>query len=80
MIDSHILCTPAIGDIDADGHEELVVAASYFFDRDYYDAPVKLLTEQLLDGLSPSHPRVRLQLLPSCFFGLSRVDGHQLLH
>ena len=42
LIDSHILCTPAIGDIDGDGHEELVVAASYFFDRDYYDAPVSL--------------------------------------
>lgn len=23
-IDPHVLCTPAIGDIDADGHEELV--------------------------------------------------------
>lgn len=39
-IDSHILCTPAIGDIDGDGHDELVVAASYFYDQEYYDRPV----------------------------------------
>lgn len=43
-IDSHILCTPVIGDIDGDGREELVVAATYFFDREYYDRPVSLLT------------------------------------
>ena len=42
LIDAHILCTPSIGDIDADGHDELVVAASYFFDREYYDDPVRL--------------------------------------
>jgi hypothetical protein len=48
-IDSHIMCTPAIGDIDGDGQEELVVAASYFFDREYYDQPVSFLpTEQYL--------------------------------
>ena len=41
LIDAHILCTPSIGDIDADGHDELVVAASYFFDREYYDDPVR---------------------------------------
>lgn len=41
FIDSHILCTPAIGDIDGDGRDELVVGASYFFDRDYYDTPVR---------------------------------------
>ena len=36
-IDAHILCTPVIADIDKDGVDELVVAASYFFDREYYD-------------------------------------------
>ena len=39
-IDSHILCTPAIADIDGDGREEIVIAATYFFDNEYYDKPV----------------------------------------
>lgn len=37
FIDAHILTTPAIADIDQDGHEDLVVAVSYFFDREYYE-------------------------------------------
>ena len=32
-IDPHILCTPAIADLDRDNQMELVVAVSYFFDR-----------------------------------------------
>lgn len=36
-IDSHLLCNPVIGDLDGDGHDELVVAVSYFFDRQYYE-------------------------------------------
>ena len=43
-MDPHILCNPAIGDIDADGHDELVVAVSYFFDQEYYSDPVRPLT------------------------------------
>jgi hypothetical protein len=39
-VDAHILATPAIGDIDGDGSEELVVAVSYFYDREYYEKPV----------------------------------------
>ncbi|CAI5525941.1 unnamed protein product [Closterium sp. Naga37s-1] len=39
LVDSHILCTPVIADIDNDGHDELVVAASHFFDREYYEDP-----------------------------------------
>ncbi len=40
-IDAHILATPAIGDLDGDGVDELVVAVSYFFDKDYYDTEVR---------------------------------------
>jgi outer membrane protein assembly factor BamB len=32
MIDSHILATPVIADIDGDGKDEIVVSASYYFD------------------------------------------------
>ncbi|KAK8946301.1 hypothetical protein KSP40_PGU004761 [Platanthera guangdongensis] len=38
-VDSHILCTPVIADIDNDGVQEMIVAVSYFFDREYYDNP-----------------------------------------
>eukprot|EP00891_Asterochloris_glomerata_P005963 jgi/Astpho2/5963/e_gw1.00080.8.1_t len=37
-VDPHILCTPAIADMDGDGVEEMVVAVSYYFDRAYYDS------------------------------------------
>ncbi|XP_052176758.1 protein DEFECTIVE IN EXINE FORMATION 1-like isoform X2 [Diospyros lotus] len=36
-VDSHILCTPVVADIDNDGVSEMVVAVSYFFDPEYYD-------------------------------------------
>ena len=42
-VDPHILCTPAIADIDGDGVEEMVVAVSYYFDRAYYDSEVSPL-------------------------------------
>jgi hypothetical protein len=32
-IDSHILGTPTVADIDGDGHVEILVSVSYFFDR-----------------------------------------------
>lgn len=35
-VDSHVLCTPVIADIDNDGVSEMVVAVSYFFDHEYY--------------------------------------------
>lgn len=36
-VDSHILSTPVIADIDNDGVMEMIVAVSYFFDQEYYD-------------------------------------------
>lgn len=51
-IDAHILCTPVIADIDKDGVDELIVAASYFFDREYYDLPEH--AKELPDGLDIS--------------------------
>ena len=41
-LDAHILTTPAVGDIDGNGHLEVVVAASYYFDPDYYADEVHL--------------------------------------
>lgn len=38
-VDPHVLCTPAIGDLDGDGRDELVVSVSYFFDKEHYDNP-----------------------------------------
>jgi hypothetical protein len=36
-IDAHILCSPVIADVDGDGHMELVIAVSYFFDEERED-------------------------------------------
>ncbi|CAG9463133.1 unnamed protein product [Pedinophyceae sp. YPF-701] len=35
-VDSHVLATPALHDLNGDGIEELIVPVSHFFDRDYY--------------------------------------------
>ncbi|KAF5841733.1 hypothetical protein DUNSADRAFT_11513 [Dunaliella salina] len=48
-VDPHVLCTPNIADIDGDGHEEIVVAVSYFFDREYYDNPLHMQDLNKLD-------------------------------
>jgi outer membrane protein assembly factor BamB len=37
-IDAHILTTPAIADVNDDGHIELVVAISYYFDTEKYSS------------------------------------------
>lgn len=36
-VDAHVLCTPVIADLDGDGSEDLILAVSYFFDREYYE-------------------------------------------
>ncbi|KAH9324109.1 hypothetical protein KI387_004287, partial [Taxus chinensis] len=41
-IDSHILSTPVIADIDKDGINEMIIAVSYFFDREYYESAAHL--------------------------------------
>jgi outer membrane protein assembly factor BamB len=38
-VDPHVLANGAIGDIDGDGVDDLVVPVSYFFDEDYYQKP-----------------------------------------
>jgi hypothetical protein len=38
-VDPHVLSTPVIADIDGDGHEEVVLSVSYYYDREYYDNP-----------------------------------------
>jgi len=43
-VDAHILATPAIGDLNNDGHDELVVGVSWFYDREYYEDPVRPLS------------------------------------
>ncbi|CAM6082341.1 unnamed protein product [Calypogeia fissa] len=37
-VDSHILTTPVIADIDKDGVDEMVIAVSYFYDNEYYES------------------------------------------
>jgi len=43
-VDAHILAPPAIGDLNNDGHDELVVGVSWFYDREYYEDPVRPLS------------------------------------
>ncbi len=55
-VDAHILATPAIGDLNNDGHDELVVGVSWFFDREYYEDPVRPLSAQRGPGMqAPVH-------------------------
>lgn len=39
FIDAHCLSTPIIADLDADGRDEIIVAVSYYFDKDQYSDP-----------------------------------------
>ena len=38
LVDAHVLGTPALGDIDGDGVDELVLSVSYFFDKPAWPA------------------------------------------
>jgi hypothetical protein len=33
LIDAHVLGTPAIADVNNDGHVEMILGVSYFFDK-----------------------------------------------
>ena len=35
-LDAHVLSTPTVADINNDGHVEILLAVSYFFDRNAY--------------------------------------------
>lgn len=48
-VDSHILSTPVIADIDGDGINELVVSVSYYYDPEKYENPH--YKSQLDDGV-----------------------------
>jgi len=41
-VDAHILSTPLIIDLDQDGNDELIVAVSYYYDKEYYSDPVNM--------------------------------------
>eukprot|EP01028_Stygiella_incarcerata_P008987 TRINITY_DN4051_c0_g1_i1.p1 TRINITY_DN4051_c0_g1~~TRINITY_DN4051_c0_g1_i1.p1 ORF type:complete len:846 (-),score=219.03 TRINITY_DN4051_c0_g1_i1:71-2608(-) len=41
LIDAHVLATPVIWDVDSDGHDELIVPVSYFFDSSEFIDPSK---------------------------------------
>ena len=60
-LDPHILANPAIADIDGDGQEELVLAVSYFFDRDQYSRPV--CTICISAAMLAAHARLLQSLL-----------------
>lgn len=53
LVDAHVLANPVVADIDGDGHHELIVAVSYFFDREQYPDPA-LWEQQLGKGVNPS--------------------------
>eukprot|EP00741_Cyanophora_paradoxa_P017524 tig00020996_g16928.t1 len=40
-VDPHVLCTPLIADVDGDGSDELVLAVSFYFDREHYADPAR---------------------------------------
>lgn len=52
LVDPHVMCGAAIGDLDADGADELVLPVSYFFDRAYHDSAEH--RGELPEGVDPA--------------------------
>ena len=42
LVDPHLLCSGTVADLDGDGQRQLVLAVSWFYDREQYEAPEKL--------------------------------------
>ncbi|EGC33355.1 hypothetical protein DICPUDRAFT_56468 [Dictyostelium purpureum] len=52
-VDSHVLATPVIADIDDDGIKELIVSVSYYYDQEKYANPIyrsKLESDILIEN------------------------------
>lgn len=52
LVDPHVMCSGVIGDLDADGADELVLPVSYFFDRAYHDSAEH--RGELPEGIDPA--------------------------
>jgi hypothetical protein len=48
-VDAHVLATPTIADVNGDGHPELFVSTSYYFDEKEYIASPRLFQNLGLD-------------------------------
>eukprot|EP00808_Paulinella_micropora_P029977 g51366.t1 len=48
-VDAHVMCTPSLIDLTGDGFEDLVIAVSYFFDEDDYNAHPHLYSHLPVD-------------------------------
>jgi hypothetical protein len=58
-VDAHILATPVIMDVDNDGHHEVIIAVSYFFDQvslTHYVSMSSAVGRAFLDGPRTHHP------------------------
>lgn len=49
-VDPHIISTPVIIDIDGDGHDEIIIAVSYYYDQEYYANPKHMKRLESING------------------------------